>query len=100
PRSWSDLIYVPVTHSPCLTGLKVSIEFPLFYNRLASHERHICAHALAWPYSSDSYKATLVFPDNTYWSVRTLTRPVHLLSSPARCSLSPSASLCYSLWLP
>ncbi|VUZ41644.1 unnamed protein product, partial [Hymenolepis diminuta] len=26
--------------------------------------------ALAWPYPSDSYKATPVFPDNTHWSVR------------------------------
>ncbi|VUZ57275.1 unnamed protein product [Hymenolepis diminuta] len=26
--------------------------------------------------------------NNTHWSVRTPTRPVHLLSSPARCPLS------------
>ncbi|VDL59219.1 unnamed protein product [Hymenolepis diminuta] len=40
--------------------------FPLFYNRLASHKGHICARALAWPYPSDSYKATLGFSDNTH----------------------------------
>ncbi|VUZ55075.1 unnamed protein product, partial [Hymenolepis diminuta] len=38
----------------------------LFYNRLASHKGHICARALAWPYPSDSYKATLGFSDNTH----------------------------------
>ncbi|VUZ42169.1 unnamed protein product, partial [Hymenolepis diminuta] len=65
PRSWSDLIYVPMTHSPCLTCLSPSTDFPFFYNRLASYKKHICAHALAWPYPSDSYKAALVFPDNT-----------------------------------
>ncbi|VUZ49173.1 unnamed protein product [Hymenolepis diminuta] len=74
-----------MTHSPRLTCLNASIDFPLFYNRLASHKRHICAHALAWPY-----------PKITHSSVRTPTRSVHLLSSSARCS----PSLCYSLWLP
>ncbi|VUZ52801.1 unnamed protein product [Hymenolepis diminuta] len=73
---------------------------PFFYNRLASHIRHICAQALAWPYPGDSYKATLVSPDNTHWSVRIPTRPVHLLSSSVRCSPSFSPSLCYALWLP
>ncbi|VUZ55920.1 unnamed protein product [Hymenolepis diminuta] len=75
--------------------------FPLFSITASLHiKRHICAHALAWPYPTDSYKATLVFPDNTHWSVRTPTPPVHLLSSPARCSPSFSPSLCYSLWFP
>ncbi|VUZ45091.1 unnamed protein product [Hymenolepis diminuta] len=41
-----------------------------------------------------------LFFQSTHWSVRTPTRPVHLLSSPARCSPSFSPSLCYSLWLP
>ncbi|VUZ49055.1 unnamed protein product, partial [Hymenolepis diminuta] len=47
PGSRSDLIYVPITHNPCLTCLNASIDFPLFYNRLVSNKRHICAHALA-----------------------------------------------------
>ncbi|VUZ47100.1 unnamed protein product [Hymenolepis diminuta] len=89
-----------MTHNPCLTCLNASIDFPSFLYRLASLKRHICAHALAWPYPSDSYKATLVFPDNTHWSVRTPTLPVHLLPSSARCSPSFSPSLCCSLWLP
>ncbi|VUZ49664.1 unnamed protein product [Hymenolepis diminuta] len=91
-----------MTHNPRLSDMsKRVLRFPpLFYNCLASHKKHICAHALAWPSPSDSYKANLVCPDNTHWSVRTPTRPVHLLSSSACCSLSLSASLCYSLWLP
>ncbi|VUZ45152.1 unnamed protein product [Hymenolepis diminuta] len=48
---------------------------------------------MSWPYPSDLYKATLVSPDNTHWSVRTPTCPVHLLSSSARSSLSPSLLL-------
>ncbi|VUZ51297.1 unnamed protein product [Hymenolepis diminuta] len=77
-----------MTHNPCLTCLNASIDFPSFYNLLASHKKHITAHALAWPYPSDLHKATLVFPDNKHWSVRTPTRPVHLLSSSARSPLS------------
>ncbi|VUZ43810.1 unnamed protein product [Hymenolepis diminuta] len=30
PRCWSDLIYVPMTHNPCLTCLSASIDFPSF----------------------------------------------------------------------
>ncbi|VUZ44187.1 unnamed protein product, partial [Hymenolepis diminuta] len=63
--------------------------FPLFSVAASLQiKRHICAQALAWPYPSDSYKATLVCPDNTHWSVRTPTCHVHLLSSLALCSLS------------
>ncbi|VUZ38584.1 unnamed protein product [Hymenolepis diminuta] len=47
PRSWSDLVYVLLTHDPYLKCLNTSIDFPSFYNRLASHKKHICAHALA-----------------------------------------------------
>ncbi|VUZ50442.1 unnamed protein product [Hymenolepis diminuta] len=74
--------------------------FPLFSITDSLHiKRHICAQDLAWPYPSDSYKATLVFPDNTHWSVRTPTRPVHLLSSSTRCFLylSPFISLSLSV---
>ncbi|VUZ50983.1 unnamed protein product, partial [Hymenolepis diminuta] len=62
PRSWSDFIYVPMTHNPCLSDMsKRAPRFPLFSNNcLASHKRHICAHALAWPYPSDSYKTIFV----------------------------------------
>ncbi|VUZ51439.1 unnamed protein product [Hymenolepis diminuta] len=36
--------------------------FPLFSIAASLHiKRHICAHTLAWPYPSDSYKAILVF---------------------------------------
>ncbi|VUZ52529.1 unnamed protein product [Hymenolepis diminuta] len=57
--------------------------FPLFSVTASLHiKRHICAHALAWPY-----------PNDTHWSVRTPTRPVHLLSSSARCSPSLPLSL-------
>ncbi|VUZ54905.1 unnamed protein product [Hymenolepis diminuta] len=69
--------------------------FPLFSITASLYiKKHICAHARTWPYPSDSYKATLVCPDDTHWSVPTPTRPVHLLSSPAHCSPSFSPSLC------
>ncbi|VUZ52522.1 unnamed protein product [Hymenolepis diminuta] len=69
-------------------------QFPLFSVTASLHiKRYIYPHALAWPYPSDSYKATLVLPVNTHWSVRTPTRPVHLLSSSARCSPSLPLSL-------
>ncbi|VUZ56022.1 unnamed protein product [Hymenolepis diminuta] len=33
-----------MTHNPCLTCLNASIDFPLFYNRLASHKKaHLCS---------------------------------------------------------
>ncbi|VUZ47563.1 unnamed protein product [Hymenolepis diminuta] len=76
-----------MTHNPCPSDMSKRVHrFPLFNNRLASHKRHICTHALAWPY-----------PNNTHWSVRIPTRPVHLLSSSARCSPSFSPSLRYLL---
>ncbi|VUZ45411.1 unnamed protein product [Hymenolepis diminuta] len=53
------------------------LDFPSFYNRLASQKRHICDHALTWPFPGDSYKAGLVF---------------QLTSSSARCSLPLSVT--------
>ncbi|VUZ46166.1 unnamed protein product, partial [Hymenolepis diminuta] len=44
----------------------------LFYNCLASPKRHICAHALTWPYPSDSYKAILVVQTTTTYTGHTL----------------------------
>ncbi|VUZ50118.1 unnamed protein product, partial [Hymenolepis diminuta] len=58
----------------------------LFYNRLASHKKHICAHALVWPYPSDHIKLLLFF------------QTTH--TGQSRCSPSFSPPLCYSLWLP
>ncbi|VUZ39318.1 unnamed protein product, partial [Hymenolepis diminuta] len=62
PRSWSDFIYVPMMHNPCLSDMSKRVHrFPLSSITASLHiKRHICAHALAWPYPSDSYKATLV----------------------------------------
>ncbi|VUZ39311.1 unnamed protein product [Hymenolepis diminuta] len=40
--------------------------FPLSSITASLHiKRHICTHALAWPYPSDSYKATLVLQTTT-----------------------------------
>ncbi|VUZ56920.1 unnamed protein product [Hymenolepis diminuta] len=50
-----------------------------------SHKRHIYAHALAWPYPSDSYKATLV--------VQTTTTHARQLRAPTLLSLSLSLLL-------
>ncbi|VUZ46490.1 unnamed protein product [Hymenolepis diminuta] len=83
-----------MTHDPYLPCQTRPSMSPLFYNRLASHKKHICTHALARPYLSDSYKAIFVFHTETTHAsrLRTPTRPIRLLSSSARCPLS----LCYS----
>ncbi|VUZ47323.1 unnamed protein product [Hymenolepis diminuta] len=56
-----------MTHNPCLSDMSKRVHrFPLFFITASLRiKRHICAHALAWPHPSDSYKATLLCPDNT-----------------------------------
>ncbi|VUZ44560.1 unnamed protein product [Hymenolepis diminuta] len=101
PRSWSDFIDVPMTHNPCLSDMSKRVHrFPLFSNkRLASHKGHICARALAWPYSSDSYKASLVFQTvTTHAGECGLPHVMFISSLPRHAALSLSLSpLFYSL---
>ncbi|VUZ55778.1 unnamed protein product [Hymenolepis diminuta] len=71
--------------------------FPSFSNNnLASPKMRICAHALAWPYPSDSNKATFVSHTITThaYQLAATTLPAHLLPSPARSPLY--FSLCHS----
>ncbi|VUZ48880.1 unnamed protein product, partial [Hymenolepis diminuta] len=100
PRSWSDLIYVPMTHNPRLSDMSKRVHrFPLSpNNRLASHKRHICAHALTWSSPSDSYAATLVVRTTTHTGQCGLLHVLFISSLPQHPA--PSPSLCYSSWLP
>ncbi|VUZ53537.1 unnamed protein product [Hymenolepis diminuta] len=68
-------------------------QFPLFSITASFHIKGTSA-LMPW---RGLTQVTPCYPDNynTHWSGRTPTRPVHLLSSSARCS----PSLCYSLWL-
>ncbi|VUZ42330.1 unnamed protein product [Hymenolepis diminuta] len=66
-----------------------------FYTHLVSPKKAFCPHALAWPYPSDSYEATLVVQTTTTHAsqLRVPTLPAHLLSSSARSPLYLSFSL-------
>ncbi|VUZ42461.1 unnamed protein product [Hymenolepis diminuta] len=80
--------------------------FPLFSNNgLVSHKKHICAHALARPYPSDSYKAIFVFHTRTTHACSCqFLRFLFISSLPQRAPLSISrfklvvASLNTLLW--
>ncbi|KAM3183885.1 hypothetical protein ACTXT7_009470, partial [Hymenolepis weldensis] len=63
--------------------------------RLVSAKKCICAHVLARPYPSDSYKAIFVFHPRTTHTCQILapTLPAQLLSSSARSPLYLSLSL-------
>ncbi|VUZ50189.1 unnamed protein product [Hymenolepis diminuta] len=75
--------------------------FPLFSITASLHIKSQSALMLGRGLTQVTHiKLPLFFQTNTRWSVRTPTRPAHLLSSPARCSPSFSPSLCYALWLP
>ncbi|KAM3175453.1 hypothetical protein ACTXT7_008481 [Hymenolepis weldensis] len=89
----------PYDAKPLSVMSKRAHRFPLFCNRLVSPEKHICAHVLARPYPSDSYKALFVFHSITTHAghLRAPTLPAHLLSSSARSPLSLSLSLSLSL---
>ncbi|VUZ45372.1 unnamed protein product [Hymenolepis diminuta] len=54
---------------------------------------HICAHALAWSYPSDSYRATLVFPDKKHTGQCGLLHVLFLSSLPQHAVLPLSLPL-------
>ncbi|VUZ57294.1 unnamed protein product, partial [Hymenolepis diminuta] len=98
PRSWSDFIYVPMTHNPRLPYLNASIDSSHSITASLHIKRHICAQALAWPYLNDSYKANLVV-QTTQTGQWGLLHVLFSSSLPQHAALSPSLSpsLRYSL---
>ncbi|VUZ56550.1 unnamed protein product [Hymenolepis diminuta] len=68
-----------MTHNPYLPFQNAPINASLFYNRLLSPKKYICAHALARPYPI-THACPLLTP----------TLPNHFLSSSAHSPLSLS----------
>ncbi|VUZ49715.1 unnamed protein product [Hymenolepis diminuta] len=91
PRSWNDIIYIPMTHNPCLTCLNASIDFPLSITA-SLHIKGTSALMLWRDLTQVTHKAILVFR----WSV---TGYYTSCSSPLSISL-PLLLVSNSLWLP
>ncbi|VUZ54433.1 unnamed protein product [Hymenolepis diminuta] len=73
--------------------------FPLFSIAASPHIKGTSALMLWRSLIQVTHIKLPLFFQTTHWSVRTPTRPVHLLSFSALCSPSFSPSLCYSSWL-
>ncbi|VUZ54146.1 unnamed protein product [Hymenolepis diminuta] len=72
--------------------------FPLSSITASLHiKRHICAHALVWPYPSDSYKASLVFQTTTHTGQCGLLHVLFISSLPQHAALPLSLPLSLSV---
>ncbi|KAM3182372.1 hypothetical protein ACTXT7_012510 [Hymenolepis weldensis] len=97
PRRWRDVFYVRMTHNPYMPCLNAPIDFAPSCNYLVSSKKHICAHVLARPYPSDSYKAIFLSHKNN--ARMSVTSSYAYCSSSLFISTLPSLSLPLSLAL-